>query len=130
MIDVISEIKGVGVCFQAGDYSAGLQRLHSIWDKIPEPKVETPNAYMVIEYGAALSLRTKDFDEARIWASRAPLFIEKRNDSGEVEYLIGKVAFECGETETAKQNFVIANKKSKGRIFQGEDAKYRALIQK
>jgi hypothetical protein len=130
MIEVMSEMKGIGARFQSGDLSTGLRDLDSLWDRIPEPKTETANSYMVIEYAVAFTLRLKDLDQAKKWASRAALFTGKRQDKGEVEFLVGKVAFECGETEAAKQSFVVANKKSRGRIFQGEDPKYRTLIGK
>jgi hypothetical protein len=56
------------------------------------------------------------------------MFAEKRHDLGEVEFLIGKVAFARGEMERAREQFCIANVKSEGRAFEGEDVRYKKLI--
>ena len=129
MIDVMLELKSVGECYKAGEFSAGLRQLSDLWNRLPEPKTSTPNAYMLVEYGAAFALKNADFPEAKRWAALAPLFLENRLDGGEVEFLVGKVAFECGEMDVAKENFLIAKRKSRGRMFQGADPKYKALIQ-
>ena len=128
-MDVMSELKEIGALFRGGDFGAGLKKLWDLWIKIPEPKVDTANAYLVIEYGVAFALKAGELDEAQKWAALAPDFAAKRQDRGEVEFLIGKVAFERGEIEIAKENFLIANVKSKGRIFEGEDKKYKKVIQ-
>ena len=124
----MAELKGAGEYYKAGDFSTGLEKVRSLWASIPEPKSDTANAYLVIEYGVAFAFRLGDLDEAQQWASEAPAFAEERLDSGEVEFLVGKVAFERGELDVAKENFLVARQKSKGRIFQGEDPKYQALL--
>jgi hypothetical protein len=128
-MDIMSELKEVGVLFRTGDFCTGLKQLWDLWAEIPEPKCDTPNAYLVIEYGVAFSLKSGDLDEAQKWAALAPAFAEKRQDRGEVEFLVGKVAFERGEIEMAREKFFVANIKSKGRIFEGQDKKYKELIQ-
>ena len=129
MMDVMAELKPIGALFTAGKYSDGLEKLHKLWTRIAEPKSATLNSYLVVEYGVAFSLRAEYLVEAQWWAEQAPQFIEVRQDMGEVEFLIGKVAFACGDYETAKRNFLLANTKSEGRSFQGKDPKYRKLIQ-
>jgi hypothetical protein len=128
MIDIMTELKDVGDCFRMGDLLSGLKKLQLIWETIPEPKTEIANSYLVIEYAVTFALKLGDIDEATKWASLAPQFMEKRQDRGEVEFLVGKVAFERGEMELAKQNLILADKKSKGRILQGQDPKYRTLV--
>jgi hypothetical protein len=128
IMDVILELKEIGALFSAGDFRTSLKKLWDLWKQIPDPKVETSNAYMVIEYGVAFCLKMRELDEAQKWAVLAPPFRVKRQDRGEVEFLVGKVAFERGEVDIARENFIAANTKSKGRIFQGEDPKYKALI--
>ncbi len=76
----------------------------------------------------AFCLKLGDLDGAWRWASQAQAFASKRHDAGEAEFLVGKVAFERGDTEAAKANFLAAKRKSRGRLFQGADPKYRALI--
>lgn len=127
-MDIMTELQEVGVLFRKGDFCTGLKQLWDLWVRIPEPKSGTPNAYLVIEYGVAFSLKSGDLDQAQKWASLAPAFAEKRQDRGEVEFLMGKVAFERGEIEIARERFLVANMKSKGRLFEGEPKKYKDLI--
>ncbi len=128
MKDVMQELKPIGEKYAAGDFRGGLSLLHDLWDQVSEPKTTVPSAYLIIEYGVGLALKLKDLNEAWFWANRAPDFKEKRQDRGEVEFLIGKVAYEDGNLELALNQFREAKRKSKGRIFVGEDPKYSALI--
>jgi len=128
MLDVMEKLKEIGKKFQAGDLHGGLALLRELWEQIPAPQVATQNAYLVLEYGVAFALKLQDYDEARLWANRALDFKAKRQDSGEVEFLVGKVAYESGQLDVAKAQFQMAKSKSKGRIFQGEDSKYVALL--
>jgi len=127
-LDVMAELRPIGAMYSAGDFPAGLDKLQSLWARVPEPKADTLNAYLIVEYGVALSLKEGDLEKAQEWADRAPAFAAKRHDLGEVEFLTGKVAFARGELEKAKEQFLIANAKSEGRAFEGEDARYRQLI--
>jgi hypothetical protein len=129
MPDVMQELKPIGEKYAAGDFRGGLSLLHELWAQLPEPKPATPNAYMVIEYGVALALKLRDLNEAWVWANRAPDFKEKRQDRGEVEFLIGKVAYEDGKLEMALAQFHEAKRKSRGRLFADADPKYAALLQ-
>lgn len=129
MIEVMSELKKIADLYKKGELTRGLEELDALWKRIPEPKTETANAYLVVEYSVAFALGLRKLDEAKKWAALAPSFIEKRQDRGEVEFLVGKVAFECGEIEVAKQSFTTAQRKSRGRILQGQDPRYRALIE-
>lgn len=56
------------------------------------------------------------------------MFAIKRHDMGEVEFLLGKVAFERGDMKKAREYFVVANIKSEGRAFEAKDERYRQLI--
>ena len=128
MIDVMKELRPIGEQFVAGEYLRGLQSLESLWMSIPDPKPATLNSYMIVEYAVTFSLKMGNLIEAKNWASMAPLFIEDRHDDGEVEFLVGKVAFECGELSSARDSFLVAKKKSKGRLLRGTDERYIALI--
>jgi hypothetical protein len=130
MIDVMSELKGPGEMFQRGDFRGGLELIHRLWARMPSPKTISPNAYMVVEYGVALALKAGDHREAQIWAALAPQFSVVREDTGEIEFLVGKVAFECGDLVQAKDQFNVAHRKSRGRAFKAEDPKYLSLLQK
>jgi hypothetical protein len=125
MMDVMRELQKIGVLYTKGDFDTGLNQLRQLWESIPNPKTDTLNAYLVLEYGVGFALKKRDLDEAQEWASLAPGFERVRQDMGEVEFLVGKVAFERREFDRAKQSFLIANAKSEGRAFEGEDPKYR-----
>jgi hypothetical protein len=124
----MAELRPIGAMYNKGDFRAGLGELTSLWSAVPDPKPETPNAYLIVEYGVALALKDGDFDLAQEWADRAPMFAVKRHDMGEVEFLLGKVAFERGDLKKAKEHFIIANIKSEGRAFEAKDERYRRLV--
>ena len=127
-MDIMKELDDIDPLFLSGDYQEGFRKLWELWEKVPEPKTGTSNAYWAIETGVLFALRSGNLDEARKWAELAPSFKAKRQDMGEVEFLIGKVALALGEINRARENFISAYKKSDGRVFEGEDPKYRALI--
>jgi hypothetical protein len=87
-MDVMKELSPVGEMYKSGDFSGGLKRLRELWEKIPEPKTNTSNAYNIIEYGVAFALKIGDLDAAWEWAGYAPGFSEKRQDRGETEFLV------------------------------------------
>jgi hypothetical protein len=128
MHDVMEELKPIGEIFKSGDLCSGLPLLHDLWTRLPEPKVATSNAYMIIEYAVAFALKLRDMNEAWLWANRAPDFKRKRQDLGEVEFLIGKVAYEDGKLDIAIEQFREAKRKSRGRIFINEDPKYAECL--
>lgn len=128
-MDVMAELRPIGSKYSAGDYREALVELTSLWSRIPDPKPETLNAYLIVEYGVALALKEGDLEEAQEWADRAPMFAAKRQDMGEVEFLVGKVAFARGDLKKAREQFIIANAKSEGRAFEAKDDRYRSLIE-
>jgi hypothetical protein len=127
-MDVMAGLKPIGALYQAGEFRAGLGELQALWATVPDPKPETLNAYLIVEYGVALSLQDNDLEQAQVWADRAPMFAAKRHDLGEVEFLVGRVAFARGDLEKAREQFLIADEKSEGRAFEGKDAQYKQLI--
>lgn len=130
MFDVRAQLKDVGELYKLGEFRAGLLKLQELWNSIPEPKANTPDSFLVIMYAVKISMQAGDLDEAWQWATLAPKYNQARADIGEAEFLVGKVAFERGDMETAREQFVIANKKSRGKAFHGEDPKYKAIVKK
>jgi hypothetical protein len=63
-VDVMTELRQIGALYASGDVRAGLGKIQSLWAAVPEPKAETLNAYMIVEYGVAFSL--KDGDLGRV----------------------------------------------------------------
>jgi tetratricopeptide (TPR) repeat protein len=79
---------------------------------------------------AEASLLIKDIESAKKWSEEIYKCALHRIDSGEREFLSGKVAYAMNDLESAKSLFTIANKKSGGRCFQNEDKKYKELLDK
>ncbi len=128
MMDILKELGPARESYRAGDISSALEMVQALWDRIPEPRTEEGDAYLVIEYAVALALKGGRLDVAQRWASEAPPFAAKRHDLGEVEFLQGKVAFESGDLQLARENFRLAQRKSEGRILEGMAEKYRQLL--
>mgnify|MGYP000109065315 CR=1 FL=1 len=124
----MARLRPIGEAFRSKEFDQCLASLRELWAEIPESKAEVPNAYLILEYAVAIAFKLGDLDEAKAWSDLAPQFMEKRQDVGEIEFLMGKVAFERGEFDSARKKFLDANRKSKGRAFQGENPEYRRLL--
>jgi len=125
---VMQSLQSPGALYSGGHHEQALAEVRSLWDSLPEDKVEVSNAYMILEYAVAILLRLGRLDEAYAWAQLGLEFREKRHDLGEAEFLIAKVAYEQANLDEARQLLITASKKSGGRMLRGEDPKYRALI--
>jgi tetratricopeptide (TPR) repeat protein len=130
MIDVMEELKLAGQFFRDAQFTEGLSAVRELWGQLPNPRSSIPNAYLVASYGAALAMKCGDLAEAKMWAERGLEFAAARGDIGEAEFLVGKVEFESGRLDEAKAAFLIADRKSRGRAFVGQDPRYRALLGK
>jgi hypothetical protein len=128
MIDVMARLRPIGDAYRQGDSAAALGMVQDVWAELPEPASHVPNAYLLVEYGVRLALELGSADEAQVWADRASAFATVRQDRGEVEFLMGKVAFAKGELDVARELIRTAQAKSQGRMLIGEDEKYRQLI--
>lgn len=105
------------------------QLCRDVWDIFPEPKYEQPLFYLLVEDIVKYSIETKCYDIGNKYV--AMLFITglTRVDSGDKEFLAGKLAYAQGEFKMAKQYFQIAYKKSAGRLLKGkENTEYKKLI--
>lgn len=127
-MDVMLKCQEAGGCYKNGDLQGALKIVKETWDEIPSPKVETANSYLLVEYAVAICLKDNDLDSALSWAKEASKFSEKRHQLGEVEFLLGKVHFARGEFNECKPLFLEANKKSRGKVFQGENPEYLKLL--
>ena len=127
-MDVMTWLRDIGELYKLDDYRTAMFKLEEFLASIPDPKAEMPNSYLVIEYAARLLLNTGDLERAWHWAVLAPKHNTGRQHLGEAEFLVGRVAFEKGDLDLAATYFGVADKKSRGRIFRGEDPKYKALL--
>ena len=127
MIDVMAELKPIGVLFTAADYQSGLKLLAELWDRIPAPKEEINNSYLIVRYGVAFAHKVGDLDLAWEWALKGLAYRGGFNLGGESEFLAGEVAFARGDHKTAVDYFRMARKASGKRLFRDKNPKYWEL---
>ena len=116
------------ITYDNGDYNATIEILKKMWEKLPNPKVVYDDSYHIARFIALISLELKNFQQAKKWAEITKSCDPERQDIGEKEFLIGKVAYESGDMLEAKRFLKIANNKSGGRCFSSDDKKYKQLI--
>ena len=110
--------------YDLGNYEDSIKYLEEAWDALPEPKGIYSDSYHFAFYLSETYLQINNFNKANKWAEEIFTCGLDRIDSGEREFLSGKVAYEMGDISAARQYFKIANEKSEGRCFIDEDKKY------
>lgn len=110
--------------FDKGNHIESIRLLENAWDKLPNPRGIYSDSYHLAKDIIDTCFIIKDFKKAKEWSEKLYLTGFMRIDTGEKEFFAGKVAYELGELETAKEFFNIANNKSEGRCFEDEDSKY------
>jgi len=128
MDDLLQMIRKIDEEYKNETLEDRKNKLIKLWNQIPESKENVKNAYLLIEKIVAISIKTNNLDAAQEWAEKGLIFSEIRNDVGEVEFLLGKIAYLKENFKKSKDYFLIANTKSKGKIFQGEDPLYKKLL--
>ncbi|MDY7991361.1 hypothetical protein ACYCSE_12220 [Paenibacillus sp. SEL1] len=104
--------------FNNGNHEDSILLLEEAWNLIPDPKgIYCEESYHLVKDVVATCLIINDLKKAKVWADKIFLTGFDRIDSGDKEFISGKVAFELGDLETAKEFFIIANRKSEGRCF-------------
>ncbi|TKI59748.1 hypothetical protein FC756_20450 [Lysinibacillus mangiferihumi] len=104
--------------FNNGQYEDSIVLLEKAWDIIPNPKgIYCEESYHLVKDIIATCFMVNDLIKAKEWAEKIFLTGFARIDSGDKEFIAGKVAFELGDLESAKEFFSIANNKSEGRCF-------------
>lgn len=101
--------------YQSGNFISALNCLNQAWDLLPELKNEFDDSYRIAKYIVLLSLKFKEFETASKWISILYECNKNRIDSGEREYLHGKVVLAMNNESEAKLLFRIAYQKSEGR---------------
>lgn len=117
-------LKPIGELYKAEQFAAGLVQLEIEWNKVPEPKHETQNSYLMVKYGVAFSQKLNDLDRAWVWANRGLLYTGNFNLGGESELQVGEIAYLRGDVELAKTYFKMTYANSKSRLFKGKDPMY------
>jgi hypothetical protein len=123
-------IQSCGVEYQKGNNIEAIKILEKAWELLPNPKVVFDDSYHIAKYIIQFCLLAKDYVKAKRWSNIIFICDLERADSGEREFLAGKVAFDSDDLDIAKEFFFIANKKSEGRCFVDEDTKYLKFFKK
>ncbi|NRQ68638.1 hypothetical protein HQK17_10605 [Bacillus cereus] len=104
--------------FNNGNYNDSIVLLEEAWDIIPNPKgIYCEESYHLVKDIISTCFMVNDLKKAKEWADKIFLTGFARIDSGDKEFIAGKVAFELDDLETAKEFFSIANTKLEGRCF-------------
>lgn len=114
--------------FQQENYIKSIELLEKAWIIVPNPKGIYSESYYLARDIIETCFIIKDFSRAKDWSEKIFLTGFMRIDTGEKEFIAGKVAYELGELDIATEFFLIASKKSEGRCFEDEDSKYIKLI--
>ncbi|WP_336047132.1 hypothetical protein [Solibacillus ferritrahens] len=111
--------------FENGNHNESIRTLEEAWQLLPEPKgIYSEESFHLVKDIIDTCFIIKDYKKAKEWSDKMFLTGLARKDTGKKEFISGKVSFELGDEELAKEFFSIANKKSEGRCFEGEDTKY------
>lgn len=110
--------------FDNGKHNDSIKLLEEAWNLLPDPKGIYSESYHLVKDIIDTCFVINDFNKAKDWSDKIFLTGFMRIDTGEKEFISGKVAFELGDLETANEFFSIAHKKSEGRCFEDEDVKY------
>lgn len=110
--------------YDKGRYLESIEILEDAWCRLPEPKGRYSESYYISSGISEICIKLNKLEDAKKWSNELFKCGLHRIDSGEREFLAGKVAFESSEFDMAKKNFTIANEKSEGRCFEDEPMKY------
>ncbi|HEY4245940.1 MAG TPA: hypothetical protein VGM64_03735 [Lacunisphaera sp.] len=127
-INILNSLKVIGDLSVAGENAVAQIQLEALWEKIPSPKESVLNSYLIVSYGAVISLETQNLDTAWEWAKRGLAYSGNFNLMGESEFLAGQVAFARGDIETARKYFKMVKKMSGKRLFRSKDLRYAQLV--
>jgi len=114
--------------FNNSNYTNAIQYAIKSWDLIPTKKEDYEESYYVAKKLYRYYYSLNDLVNAEKWAKILLSCDLERFEEGEREFFYGKVNYDLGNLEVAKEYLTIANKKSKGRCFIGEDKKYKKSI--
>ena len=115
-------------CFENKDYETSIDLLVQAWGEIPQPKGLYPDTYNIVRDIIDTFIVIKNYKSAKQWLNHLYTSDFERIDDGEREFLSRTIYYELGELNVAKEFFDIANKKSEGRSFEGQDVKYIKLL--
>lgn len=117
--------------YRKEDPTSGLDVLLEAWDLMPDDRENYDEGYMLAKYILYTHYNAANKELINEWLPIFTLCEHTQRNSGESEYLSGRIAIELyNDVEQAKAHFAIANRKSSGRYFTGDGKKYKYLLDK
>lgn len=112
-------------------YKESIALLEETWDKLPNTKLEYDESFLIVWGILDTAILIKDIEKMNKWVDKIFVADPERGDYGERELWAGKVAYESGNFEKAKEYLEVSYKKSRGRCFgHKDDQKYLQFIKK
>ncbi|MGL5889175.1 MAG: hypothetical protein ACRC3B_04785 [Bacteroidia bacterium] len=100
------------------------------WALLPDEKQQWSESFLLSKYIVNVYFRTGNLQKAKEWSVIFLNCDHAQRNYGESEMMAGKIAHQEGYLESAKQYFSIANQKSEGRCFSGDDKQYKKMLDK
>lgn len=115
--------------FENGENEKGWEAMLATINEFPEPKYEHDLLYLMLTEMAKFALQTNEYHVVKDYLSLFFITGLTRLDIGEREALVGKIEYELGHMETAKQLLKVALAKRQAiNYFKGkENEKYLKL---
>jgi tetratricopeptide (TPR) repeat protein len=114
--------------WESKEYKESINKLVQAWELLPNDKNQYEESYHIVWGILDISILIHDIETMNKWVDKILYADPERFDDGEKEMWVGKVAFESGDFEKAKEYFRIASKKSGGRCFREERKEYYELL--
>ena len=127
---IIDELQPIGLLSKEGRYDDCIRELQQLWSRIPHPKEQDGNTFLILIYITSILLKQKRPEDTIEGALKGLLFNGTRNLAGEGEILLGKCEYEAGRIELATDKFCVARTKGGKRIFAAEPKEYFELTTK
>lgn len=117
--------------FRAGEYQAAIDQLIEAWELLPQPReMATFSNVLAGEIAESYLEDRENYAEALRWADVLSCCHQNKIDSGEAEYLKGRIYYEMGRMDEARTAFTVAMQKSEGRCFEGAGKYYLDFLKK
>jgi len=124
---VMEELSRALAQLEAGDKSGAVATALNGWSQIPAPVFGWDVSLMHVDTLVYILRNAGEFQPAIRILNEQLSSAFYRDYQYHPYFLLGTVYFAMGELQTARENFKIANRISRGRCFIDEDPAYKAL---
>lgn len=117
--------------FEEGAYDEAWKLCMEAWDVLPEPKYKQPMSWFVVTGIIKYSIETKHFEYADKFLGLLFICDLDRSDSEDREFWAGRLAYEKGDMDIAKELFTRSLEKGNGYgyINDPKNRIYKELVQ-